>query len=62
MKNTDFVIVRLYNNNNADVVTENGTIYTDKEGAYEAIISARTSHKEVAYKRYENGDQTYWFN
>ena len=62
MKNTDFVIVRLYNNINADVVTENGTIYTDRQGAYGFIAAARTSHKEVAWKRYENGDQTYWFN
>ena len=62
MKNTDFVVVSIYNNGNADVVLENKTIYTDKEGAYGYIMAARTTMKEVAWKRYENGDQVYWFN
>lgn len=62
MKNTDFVTINIYNNDYADVVTEQGTIYTDRQGAYGFIAAARTTHKEVGYTRYANGDQTYWFN
>lgn len=62
MKNTDYITITLYNNGNADIKTINGTIYTNRQNAYSFIAAARTSHKEVAWKRYENGDQTYWFN
>ena len=62
MFNSDFVTVRIYNNGNADVEMENKTIYTDKNGAYGYILAARKSMNEVAWTRYENGDQVYWFN
>ena len=55
MFNSDYAI-------NADIVLENKTIYTTKDNAYGYIMAARQSMKEVAWNRYENGDQTYWFN
>lgn len=62
MFNSDYAIIRIYNNGNADIVLENKTIYTTKDNAYGYIMAARQSMKEVAWNRYENDDQTYWFN
>ena len=62
-KTSDYIIVRLYNTGYADVELEGKTIYTNKEGAYSWINTAHLNgYTEKAWKRYDNGDQTYWFN
>lgn len=63
-KNTigDYVTVRIYNTGYADIITEHKTTYTDKENAFCFIALAKEEYSLVAYKRYENNDQVYWFN
>ena len=59
---TDYIIVRFYNTGYADVVTEQGTLYTDKAQGESWVRLARMKGYREMWKRYDNGDQTYWFN
>ena len=51
----------VYNNNNADVIIDGKTLYTNKETAYSFVISARESMKEMFYNKTYNGDESYIF-
>lgn len=62
MFNSDFVIISMFNNGFGSVITENGTFECTKDEAEYFILNTRNTHKEVAYKMFENGDKTYWFN
>lgn len=62
MKNIDAITITIYNNGNADIELANKTIYTNKNGANSFIATARKTMKQIAWKKFDNGDQKYWFN
>ena len=60
---SDYIIVSLNNNGCAYVQLEDKAFETSRENGESWILLARMKGmKEVAWKRYENGDQQYWFN
>lgn len=62
MKTSDYVIVSINNNGSAFIVTETGSFETSREEGESTIYWARNFYKEVASKRYDNGDWQFWFN
>lgn len=59
---TNYVVVRIYNNDQADIETENNVLYTDRKTAMEYIAAARHNGYNETFKKFNNNDQTYWFN
>ena len=60
---SDFISISLFNNDCAYVQMEGKEFETSRQDGESWILFARMSGmKEVAWKRYENGDQQYWFN
>lgn len=51
----------VYNNNNAEVILDGKSLYTNKETAYSFILCARKSMKETYWNKAYNGDETYIF-
>lgn len=60
---SDFISISLFNNGCAYVQMEGKEFETTRQDGESWILLARMNGmKEVAWTRYENGDQQYWFN
>ena len=53
--------VIVYNNNNADVIIDGKTLYTNRETAYSFIRAARMNNMREYWTRKDNNDQMYVF-
>lgn len=55
------ISIFVYNNNNAEVILDGRTLYTNRETAYSFVRSARESMKAAYWNKAYNGDETYIF-
>lgn len=55
------VSIFIYNNNNAEVILDGKSLYTNKETAYSFVLCARKDMKEMFYNKAYNGDESYIF-
>lgn len=53
--------VIIYNNDNADVIIDSKTLYTNRETAYSFIHTARMDNMREYWTRKDNNDQMYIF-
>lgn len=60
---SDTMTIRVYNNGCMDVELDSRTIYTKKENlAGWKKLAEMNNFELVHFKRFKNGDYTYWYN
>lgn len=59
---TNYVVIRIYNNDQADIETEKNVLYTDRNTAMQYVMAARHNGYTETFKSFDNGDMSYWFN
>ena len=60
---SNWVIINIYNNGYADIITEDNTEYVNKGYAESYILMIRKNNafQECGYNHYKNGDTSYTF-